>query len=411
MNTTFLYQRFASERIQESMLDTPAVMLTGPRQAGKTTLVRYLARHYGIRYISLDDDPVREAATTDPVGLVRSFDRVVIDEIQRSPELILAIKKSIDDDRRPGRFLMTGSANLMVLPSLADSLAGRMERVWLYPLSQAEICSSSTNWVDTVFSGEIPAVTNPVIGSDLVEMVLRGGYPEAIKRSAYRRCMAWLQEYIDALILRDVKDIADIEKIEQMPRFMHALAHTSGQMCNYSRLGGQVGLNYKTAAKYIGIFEQMFILDRVPAWSSNHLNGLIKTPKLEFIDSGLLSCLLGVSYKSINSDKKIFGNILETFVYSELLKYSKNSYSMYNIYYYRDNQQNEIDFIIENKSGDIVCIELKASSTLGRNDFSLIRKFSDSNPDKFKIGILLYDGMEILPFGKNIWAVPLSTLW
>ena len=237
MTLLSLYPRLIKSRIAEALLDTPVVLISGPRQSGKTTLVRQIAEHK-FRYLTLDNQLTLLSAREDPVGLIRSLDYAVIDEIQRAPQLLLAIKKSVDEDRRPGRFLLTGSANLMTLPTVADSLAGRMETLSLLPLSQSEIETRTANWIDNAFSGRILETTSPSIGDDLIKRVLRGGYPEAISRSSAKRRTVWFRQYIDALIQRDVQDIAGIEKLEQLPRFLSALAQTSGQMCNYSKLGG-----------------------------------------------------------------------------------------------------------------------------------------------------------------------------
>ena len=250
---TPLYPRLVRTRIAEAMTDTPVVLLAGPRQAGKTTLVRQMADRE-MRYLTLDDELTLLAASEDPVGMVRSLDRAVIDEIQRVPELLLAIKKSVDEDRRPGRFLLTGSANLMVIPTVADSLAGRMETLTLLPLSQSELRGMSANWLDFAFAGQLPMATIPLLGGDLVDAVLRGGYPEAVSRATARRRISWARQYTAALVERDVRDIAGIDKLDQLPRFLRALAQMAGQMCNYTKLGGQVGLDGKTAARYTWSF-------------------------------------------------------------------------------------------------------------------------------------------------------------
>ena len=246
MNSSYLYPRLIEARIAEAMTDTPVVLVAGPRQAGKTTLVRQMTKQ-GLRYLTLDDELTLLAAREDPVGMIRSLDRAVIDEIQRAPQLLLAIKKSVDEDRRPGRFLLTGSANLMALPTIADSLAGRMETLTLLPLSQSEMHGNTANWLDAAFAGKLLNVTTPVVGEDLIDAVLRGGYPEAVSRPTARRRLVWARQYVDAIIQRDVRDVASIDKLDQLPRFLRSLAHVSGQMCNYSRLAGQVGLDSKTS--------------------------------------------------------------------------------------------------------------------------------------------------------------------
>lgn len=410
MTEPSLYLRQIRSRIAEAMEDTPVVLLAGPRQAGKTTLVRQISGNRA-RYLTLDDELTLMSAREDPVGMIRSLDRAVIDEIQRAPSLLLAIKKSVDEDRRPGRFLLTGSANLMALPTVADSLAGRMETLLLLPLSQSEIEGQSANWLDRVFAGQIPQQVTQALGGDLVDRVLRGGYPEAISRPTPRRRVAWARQYIDALVQRDVRDVSGIEKLDQLPRFLRALAQTAGQMCNYTQLGGQVGLDSKTAAKYVGVFEQMYLLRRVDVWAQNRLNRVVKSAKLQFIDSGLLATLLELTAEEVQRDRTRFGNVLESFVYGELLKATTTSEGDYSIMYYRDADKVEVDVVIENAAGHLVGVEVKASATVKNSDLRGLRKLSSLAGEQFKMGILLYDGNETMPLGENIWAAPFATLW
>ncbi|WP_371877424.1 ATP-binding protein [Desulfomicrobium sp. ZS1] len=409
MNTE-TYHRFLTKRIDEAMQDTPAVLISGPRQAGKTTLARRIAGQK-MRYLTLDDETVLLAAKEDPVALVRDADRVVIDEIQRAPGLLIAIKKSIDEDRRPGRFLLTGSVNLMTLPTVADSLAGRMETVTLLPLSQAEICGSTVNWLDSVFAGTIPVVDSCMVGSDLEEIVLRGGYPESVLRSTHRRRAAWARQYLNALLQRDVRDIASVGNLDLFPRLVRVLAEMSGQMCNYSQLGGQLGLDHKTTARYVGILEQMFLLTRVEAWSRSRIGGLVKTPKLHFLDSGLLSTLLGLTPLAGLPGRNRFGHVLETFVHAELLKHAATTDNEYRMFHYRDRAKYEVDVVIENAQGQLVGVEVKAAASVNERDLRGIRRFAEAAGDKMRLGVILYDGAETFSLGPDLLAAPLSTLW
>ena len=410
MNAPSLYPRWIEPRIDEALVDTPVVLLAGPRQAGKTTLVRQFSER-GLHYLTLDDELTLLSAREDPVGMIRNLDRAVIDEIQRVPQLLLAIKKSVDLDRRAGRFLLTGSANLMTLPTVADSLAGRMETLLLLPLSQSEIENSPTNWVDSIFDGKILTAEPPVVGNELVERVLRGGYPEAVARPTVKRRIAWARQYIDAIIQRDVRDVADIDKLDQLPRFLHTLVQTAGQMCNYSRIGGQVGLDGKTVSRYIGVFEQMYLLKRVDVWARNRLKRVVKTPKLQFIDSGLLAMLNDVTIKGVQVSKSRYGHVLESFVFGELLKHTTTADDVYRLLYYRDADRFEVDVVIENTAGQLVGVEVKASATIKEGDLRGLKKLAGLTGDRFTAGVLLYDGDEIMPLGSNIWAAPLSTLW
>ena len=392
------------------MLDTPVTLLVGPRQSGKTTLARQLAGAE-MRYLTLDDELTLLSAKADPMGLIRSLDRAVIDEIQRAPALLLAIKKSVDEDRRPGRFLLTGSADIMALPRVADSLAGRMETLTLLPLSQSEMVGSDANWIDHAFSGRILNCAHPILDDQLIEQVLRGGFPEALTRTSARRRKAWGTQYLDALIKRDVRDIASIDKLAQLPQFLRALAQTAGQMCNYTKLGGEVGLDGKTVAKYIGVFEQMYLLKRLDMWSRNHLNRIVKTPKLQFLDAGLLATVLDIQMVEVQKDKSRFGHVLETYVYGELLKHVQTADSDYRLMSYRDTDQVEVDFVIENTAGELICIEVKASATVSESDLKGLKKLVSLAGAQFKMGIVLYNGEETLPLGQHLWAAPLSSLW
>ncbi len=405
-----LYPRRIETRVVEAMTDTPVVLIAGPRQAGKTTLVRQLANQ-GLRYFTLDDALTLLAAREEPVGMIQSMDRAIIDEIQRAPQLLLAIKKTVDEDRRPGRFLLTGSANLMALPTVADSLAGRMETLSLLPLSQSEMHGTTLNWLDNVFSGHLPKVSTPLVGEALVEAVLRGGYPEAVSRASSRRRTAWARQYIDAIIQRDVRDVAGVDKLDQLPRFLRALAQVSGQMCNYTQLGGQVGLDHKTAARYVSVFEQMYLLKRVEVWASNRLKRMVKTPKVQFIDSGLLSTLLDLTPATAKQDRSRFGHVLETFVYGELLKHTTTADDDYQLLYYRDHDQFEVDIVIENAGGQLVGVEIKAAASIGLNDLRGLKRLASIAGDQLKLGVILYDGIETLPLGNRLWAMPISTLW
>ena len=407
-----IFPRLIAPYLLEAMSDTPVVLLAGPRQAGKTTLVKQIAGSSGeFRYLTLDDALTLLSAQQAPVGMIRSLDRAVIDEIQRAPGLLLAIKKSVDEDRRPGRFLLTGSANLMALPTVADSLAGRMETLSLLPLSQSEISGQTANWLDRAFADHLPQAGSSARDDDLVARVLRGGYPEALTRSTDRRRTIWARQYLAAMVERDVRDIANIDKLDQLPRFLRALAQMAGQMCNYSQLGGQVGIDNKTAAKYLGIFEQMYLLQRVDVWARNRLKRMVKMPKLQFIDAGLLATLLDLTAGETQKDKTRFGHVLETFVYSELLKHASTAEGDYQLLYYRDADQVEVDVVIENAAGQVVGVEVKSSATVKESDLRGLRKLAALAGADFKMGVLLYDGDETLPLGNNIWAAPLSTLW
>ena len=416
MDATPHYLRALAKRLAESMADTPVALLSGPRQAGKSTLARALAQAHNMPYLTLDDDAVRLSAQEDALGFLRHVDAAVIDEVQRAPSLLLAIKKSVDEDRRPGRFLLTGSANLMALPTVADSLAGRMETLTLLPLSQAEIAAgpgrAPANWLDAAFAGDfLQPQPQGQAEMDLIDRVLRGGYPELLSRATERRRVTWAQQYIQALMLRDVRDVAQIDKLDQLPRLLRALAQTAGQMCNYSQLGAQLGLDGKTVARYTAVFEHMYLLTRIEVWAGNRLKRMMKTPKLQFLDSGLLAALMGLGRAEVLRDRTRFGHLLESFVFAELLKSSHSADGAYHLMYYRDAAQHEVDVVIENAAGDLLGIEIKATASVREADLRGLKTLAAASGAAFKRGVVLYDGEHTLPLGHDLWALPISSLW
>lgn len=405
-----LIDRFSTERVATALADTPVVMLIGPRQCGKTTLVRQFVDKER-EYVTLDNDTVLEAARSDPAGFIRGFDLVTIDEVQRAPELLRAIKLSVDSDRRAGRFLLTGSANILTLPQVSESLAGRMEIVNLMPISRAEIAGKKPVFLKMAFTGQLVKPGQAMIGDELVHAVLVGGYPEMLRRQNSRRRQTWARDYVKAIVQRDVRDIAEVEKLDQLPRLLQVLAHHSGQLTNFTQIGGQLGIDDKTTRKYTGILEQLFLVYRVPPWFRNQLKRLIKTPKLHFLDSGLLTALLGLTSDLIAKDRSTFGALLETFVFSEVMKETTWCDESYTLHHYRDKDQDEVDILVEDERGAMVGIEVKASATVHASDFKGIRKVLDICANDLKLGVVLYDGTNVVPFGHRLFAAPISCLW
>ena len=405
-----MYARYAKSRIEEALTDTRVVLISGPRQSGKTTLAMDIAAEE-IPFFTLDDATVLAAANDDPVGFLRGLDRAVIDEIQRAPDLLLSIKTEVDRDQSPGRFLLTGSANLMTIPRVADSLAGRMEVVKLLPLSQSEIVGKKSTFLDNAFAGTVPTAEDAVLGEDLIKIVLAGGYPEAITRNRWNRKQDWYHSYVDAIVQRDVRDIAQIEQLGVMPKLLNVLAEHASQLVNYSKVGSAVNLNHVTTQKYVRIFESLFLVHTLQPWFTNKLKRLTKSPKLHFLDAGLLAALRGISTDVVQKNKTPFGPILETFVFSELMKIATWSEQRCSFSHFRDKDKNEVDIVIENRRGDVIGVEVKSSATVSTGDFSGMRKLAEACGDKFIHGFVLYDHDRTVPFADNMSAVPLSSLW
>lgn len=426
-----LIHRHLTERVSVSLQDTPAVLVNGPRQCGKTTLVKQFAQGGAslspdgpgpqrpserMTYLTLDDPAVLEAARIDPVGLLRQLDRAIIDEVQRAPQLLLALKLSIDQDRRPGRFLLTGSANLLALPSIADSLAGRMEVHALLPLSQTELQGRQSDFLRRAQAHEWPIshpewATPEVNGQcDMVLNVLAGGYPEMRSRATPARRSAWAKAYIQTLVERDVQDVAHVEHLSLIPRLLEVAAAHCGQLFNATQIGGQLSMDARTVEKYLGVLEKLFLVQRLPAWGRNELGRLIKTPKLHFLDAGLQAALTRLTPEMLTKHRERWGSVLETWVYAELRKNLALNDDPWYLAHYRDKDQVEVDFVLESPLREVIGIEVKAAATVSAADFKGLRRLKEHTGSDFIAGIVLYDGDKALPFGEGMWAVPLAAL-
>ena len=405
-----MYERFVGRRAEEALADTPVVLIVGPRRAGKTTLVRKLD-DADRTYITLDDQTVLDAALSDPAGFIRGLDRATIDEIQRAPDLLLAIKRSVDEDYRPGRFLLTGSANVLTLPRVADSLAGRMETLRLLPLARAEVAGKAPTFLDRLFAGKLQGDRKAIVGDELVRLALLGGFPEAIDRESERRRQDWARSYLTSVLTRDLRDIADIEKLTELPKFVRFLAEHSGYLINYSQFGGSIGVSHKTAQRYVALLEQVFLVSTLQPWYTNRLKRIVKTPKLHFLDSGLLATARGLGFERVKGDRHVFGTLLESFVFSEVMKLMTASDLRLTPYHFRDQQMHEVDIVLERDDGRIVGIEIKASATVKSSDFSGLRTLAETCKTKFAYGVFIYYSADNDPYGDSMDAAPLSSLW
>lgn len=406
-----MYPRYAESYIRTALRDTRVVAISGPRQSGKTTLARRFVRQK-LEFFTLDNQSTLAAAKSDPVAFISGLDRAVIDEVQRAPDLILAIKRSVDEDSRPGRFLLTGSANLLTIATVRESLAGRVEIIPLYPLSRSEQRRAKRpQFIPKAFRNQVPQPRDSLSPEQLLQLVSTGGYPDAIKRRTERRRQDWYRAYIDSIVERDLPEIANLSKSGHIPRVLEIAARFAGQLTNLSEIGRNAGLDHKTAEHYLRVLEQLYLIQRVQPWFRNELSRIVKTPKLHFIDSGLLTAMRGYSAARMRADRQLLGPILEGFVFSDLLKQSSWTDERVSVFHYRDRDKLEVDFVLENAAGQVVGIEVKAAASVTSQDFAGLRRLASAAGAAFVQGILLYSGEQTLSYAENLRAVPLPALW
>ena len=336
----------------------------------------------------------------------------VIDEIQRAPALILALKKAVDEAPHPGRYLISGSVDLFKGTRSPDSLAGRVDTIELLPFSQAEIAGTGVpEFLDRAFAGDFPslAVTGPT--DDLIKRVVSGGFPEALSRTVPARRRRWLRAYARALAERDVSEIATIEKIAEMSRLIDHAAVSSGQLLNMSALGSRLGVDSKTVDRWLSLLEHMFLVRRIRAWHRNRLKRLVKTPKLHFLDSGLLAAIQGTGTANIERDRQKLRPLLECFVHAEIAKAAALSDETIPVSHYRDKDQVEVDLVLERSPGKIVGIEVKPGATVRPEDFRGLARLREITGERFACGIVLHDGERVQQTASRLFAMPVKMLW
>ncbi len=409
-----MIHRNITGRIKAALSDSPVVLLNGARQSGKSTLAKKIASDiHPARYLTLDDAGVLAAAKHDPAEFIAGLDgHIVIDEVQRAPELFLAIKAEVDRNRKPGRFLLTGSANVMLLPKLSESLAGRMEILTLWPLSQGEIEGVREGFIDVVFGEKLPAITKTTENrTQTIKRILLGGYPEVIGRATLQRRKAWFGSYITTILQRDVRDLAHIEGLTILPRVLSLIAARTASLLNFSELSRSIGIPQTTLKRYMSLLEMTFLLQPLLAWSGNLGKRLVKAPKVMLNDTGLVSNLIGLYEDGLETHQDIIGAVLENFVVMELRKQETWSKMQPQVFHFRTQTGQEVDIALENAAGKVVGIETKASKTVNARDFKGLQTMSECLGPRFHRGIVLYTGNEFIPFGKNMQAMPVSVLW
>lgn len=412
MSEAATYSRQAEPLLLEALADSPVVLVHGPRQCGKTTLAQTVGEHADYDYVSFDDDVMRAAAQADPAGFVGDLPpRVILDEVQRVPALFTALKVAVDRRRTPGRFLLTGSANVLLLPKLADSLAGRMAVLRLHPLAQCELTRHPSHFLDTLFAAAFKTRRSERLGPRLADAIAAGGYPAALARPGGRRRTAWYRDYIETLVQRDVRDMARISSLDVLPRLLALAAAQTGRLFNVSDLAAPFQLSRPTIADYVTLLERVFLLERLPPWHSNRTSRLVKTPKLHLGDTGLACALLGVNAAGLAADRPLLGQLLETFVFQELRRQASWNDEPSTFFHYRDRDAVEVDIVIERGAQFLVGVEVKAAATVTARDFRGLRKLRETAGKRFACGVVLYDGEASAAFGDGLFAVPIRALW
>ncbi|MDI9411937.1 MAG: ATP-binding protein [Bacteroidia bacterium] len=406
------FPRLAEKSLADALADTPVVVVQGPRQCGKTTLALRVGRPLGFEYLNLDDDASRRAAQDDPAGFVaRLPERVIIDEVQRAPELFLPLKVEVDRRRVPGRFLLTGSTNVLLVPRVADSLAGRMGSIRLHPLAQCELARKEPRFLETILKGDFKIRTSPRLGEELAERIVGGGFPAALARNTAARRRQWYTDDLDALVQRDLRDLSRISSLRAIPKLLKLAASQTARLINVSELATPFEVSRPTIRDYVTLLERIFLLDELPPWHSNRMKRLVKTPKLHLADSGLACALLGITATELWQDRTMLGQLLETFVYGELRRQSSGIEEPIDFSHYRDKDGAEVDIVIKHSGARVSGVEVKASSTVHPTDFRGLRRLREATGKRFTCGVVLYDGEVTVGFGDGMFAVPLAALW
>jgi uncharacterized protein len=410
-----LVDRRMEPPIEEGIDDARIVFVAGARQVGKTTLIRKITRPGGgrpMRELNLDDKATRDAASTDPAGFVAGLGGpTFIDEIHRAPDLLLELKKAVDDDTVPGRFVITGSANVLASKRILDALPGRIDRFTLWPLAQAELAGGRVNFVDLLFAGEPPQVNGATVGlATYADRIVAGGFPEARERKPGRSRSRWFDGYLAGSLERDLKELADVRRAEDTEHLLRLLGSQTANLFKADPIGRKLGMDHKTVKTYVALLRQMHLVHQLPGWRAGLGARESTTPKMYVSDVGLLCHLLGADARRLLADDQVKGKVCETFVVNEVLKQAGWANLETRAYHYQRRDQ-DIDLVLEDRAGHIACVEVKASATLTSRDWRWLAKLRDDRGDSFRAGVVVAAVAHTTPLGDRLWAVPHSGLW
>jgi len=404
--------RWQTEGAREALKLRRVVVVSGARQTGKTTLSQQVIEEIG-DYRSLDDTFMLDYALSDPKGFVfNNTGTMVIDEIQKAPKLIPEIKLVVDKDKRPGQFLLTGSANILTLPAIGDSLAGRVKYMRLRPLTVGETLGKKPAFLNRAFNRDFPGRINGYNKENIFELAFCGGYPEAAAIDNFQHRRDWHNDYLNTIIMRDLKDIANIRRQDDLKNLAGILASWSAKFMELSQITAALSINKITLDSYINTLVCMFMFEKVSPWLKTDYERVGKRPKFYSADTGIMTSALGWNPKDVIMNNDRSGKLMETFVFQELSA-QVDLENKYNLFQYRDRLDREIDFLVERDDGALLGIEVKAGHSVSKDDFKS-QKWFEENIVKFQkpyVGIILYSGDRTVSFEENMLAVPTAALW
>jgi uncharacterized protein len=407
------YTRKLFPKIEASLKRSPITLLTGARQTGKTTLVKEIAKKHGYNYVTFDNINFLSNAKSNPIGFIEGLEKpVILDEVQRAPEIFLTIKQDVDENRDPGRYLLTGSANPLMIPQLAESFVGRMEILYLYPLSYGERHNTKEHFIKKIFSSRMTKSKHEAFNKKrFCKQLSIGGFPSMVEAKTEEARESWSHSYLSTILSREVKELANIEGLKNMPTLLEMLATRVCTTLNTSELSRTIGIANTTLNRYLRLLETLFIVQFQRPWFSNLGKRLVKSPKTYLVDSAIHSHLLGLTPEKLEKNNPLFGAALENFIVSELQKQSTWHNERIKFFHFRTQTGIEVDIVLENAAGDLIGIEVKSKETIKSDDFKGLQELAEIAGSSFHRGIVLYTGKEQIPFASNMHAVPLTELW
>jgi predicted AAA+ superfamily ATPase len=410
-----MYQRYIANPISEALKDTPVIVINGARQTGKSTLCRQLLADgtFDGQIMTMDDPTTLAAAQADPLGFLQDLSHhAIIDEVQRAPQLFLSIKKLVDENRKERRLILTGSADVMTLPQVADSLAGRIEIHNLWPLSQTEILGKRSKFLHTLIAADGRFKPQKTVWKDVIEAIRAGGYPEALQRESKGRKAKWFESYISAVLQKDIRNLANIEGLTQIPNILQLIGTRVGSTANLSDIARLSGVKNTTLQRYMALLEHVFLILKIPSWTPNVEGQFVKSPKIFLNDTGLLCHLRGEGLDSLIENRTTAGAFLENFIVMEIIKQLSWSGLYLKPYHFSVHSGAEVDLILEDRKKQLYGIEIKSTASVSQSDFKGLRRLAEIADKKFRRGIVLYGGEQVVGgFGENLQAVPIPAIW